>query len=314
MTEESRRSRCVWRFIGDVFLCRPLNTNPEHSPPRRSASCPPSPSRNRVVEVLPLNQDSEDANAPSEQPTPGDDVHAPAAPVLVSADVPTSIPAQEPSHQSIDSPAQEDTLTDSNPPHALREDPCQEPLMLGHTSIAPLHGLSITDSASVSPSPSGQRVASVACTAWTAFKEALKITESFSDAFPPLKSVLSGLNIVLDRIEMVHEAQEEFSAVKDKVKGFAEMIRKYQNLDGNVSMDIHDRVNGFANALDVQKLSIEDKLNRGMIKRAIEGSGDKTDLSRFIRTIGHLVDQFMMATALNTDANVAELLKIHVGC
>ncbi|TFY76756.1 hypothetical protein EWM64_g7257 [Hericium alpestre] len=86
-------------------------------------------------------------------------------------------------------------------------------------------------------SPSSARAKSVARTAWTGIKEALKITESFADGFPPLKLVVSGLNTVLDRIDMVQDAQEDLAGVKDKINGFADMIRKYQGLDDNASTE-----------------------------------------------------------------------------
>ncbi|TFY76513.1 hypothetical protein EWM64_g7500 [Hericium alpestre] len=306
MTDKPRKQRGRVRlFIHNVFH-RSRDPNRAHPPTIRSLPEPPSPIRVRPVDIQVPIQKDRDINAPSDSgQTIYQTRHTPDLQFVHAEVVDAGV-------HDVTLTAGEDSSAIESPPDVPRQDSS----LRTTDGASPLGDMSLLHSpddlllvTAQGPSSPG-RASSAALTAWTVFKEALKVTETFSDAFPPLKAAVSGLNAVFDRIKMVNDARGDFVEARDRINRFTEVIQRYRDSEAdNIPSEIRKRVKGFAQALDLQKFSIEDKLERGIIKRTIEASDDQAELARHVRTIGHLVDQFTMATTLNTDANVEELLK-----
>ncbi|TFY73823.1 hypothetical protein EWM64_g10189 [Hericium alpestre] len=86
-----------------------------------------------------------------------------------------------------------------------------------------------------------------ATSAWTAFKEGLKIAKEASDFFPPLKAATGGLVAVLNYIDDVNGVQKELENVMSRINVFVRLLQHYGTQRADLAADgVRDRFREFA--------------------------------------------------------------------
>ncbi|TFY73848.1 hypothetical protein EWM64_g10164 [Hericium alpestre] len=145
---------------------------------------------------------------------------------------------------------------------------------------------------------------------WTGFKEALKAVEKASDAFPPLKSAVAGVNVILDRVEMVRDNAVVFKVANERLKRLENILREYKDSTPIIRRTIRNCMENLAKEITEQHVFIErkDKQQHGITRCTIEASDDQMKMIGFARKIGDLIDK-LLAGVLNTQKGIEELLK-----
>ncbi|KAK2464504.1 hypothetical protein APHAL10511_003483 [Amanita phalloides] len=141
--------------------------------------------------------------------------------------------------------------------------------------------------------------------AWKGLETALRLLERSADAFPPLKSAVSGLVACLDLTQAVVENHKEYERLANELKTLAEMLAPY--VSKLVESDARDQMAHIAKSIEDEVKSVGYKQDRGVGVRIVEANEDSGDILQRYRRIESLFRQLQTYVILNTAEDARNL-------
>ncbi|EMD36503.1 hypothetical protein CERSUDRAFT_95801 [Gelatoporia subvermispora B] len=135
---------------------------------------------------------------------------------------------------------------------------------------------------------STSRASSKGRDSWLILKATLKTVGEGCDMFPPLKTALVGVVLVMELVDTVRDAQEGFEKLASRISGFQDIFD--QDLEP-ISGSIKSRVS----------------IRRSVIRRTIKAARDVEDIKDAFEKLAVLLEKFQLECSLNTERRVEDL-------
>ncbi|EMD34647.1 hypothetical protein CERSUDRAFT_75593 [Gelatoporia subvermispora B] len=134
-------------------------------------------------------------------------------------------------------------------------------------------------------------------TGWSVLKDVLKAVKESCDQVPGLKTALS---ITLADVE---NAQSKFLDIAIKIKGLQAIISRY-TFEAGMPLFVRERLNGIASELHNIAGLIDSKTDRGLVKRTLSASDDKTKIEEIFRHLANVIEMFQIDCNLGLSQKV----------
>ncbi|EMD36334.1 hypothetical protein CERSUDRAFT_95666 [Gelatoporia subvermispora B] len=141
---------------------------------------------------------------------------------------------------------------------------------------------------------------------WLILKATLEAVRDGCDMFPPLKTTLQGVVSVMQLVDTVRDAQDEFAKLAMRISGLQTILSQYRGQD-DIPPIIKKRLDQLLGDLRPIAEGIERKMKRTVIKRTITAPKDIQDVQESFEKLAMWVERFQLECNLNVEYRVEDI-------
>ncbi|EMD30572.1 hypothetical protein CERSUDRAFT_127784, partial [Gelatoporia subvermispora B] len=156
------------------------------------------------------------------------------------------------------------------------------------------------------PRPKPLRASPTGRESWLILKATLKTVCDGCDMFPPLKTALYGVVSIMELVDTVRDAHDEFAKLATRIKVLETVFSQYQT-QCDVPPVIERRVERLLRDIGPIAGEIESKMKRPTITRIIAAPKDIEDVQESFEKLAAWVERFQLECSLNVEHKVEDL-------
>ncbi|KAF4568381.1 hypothetical protein EYR36_010392 [Pleurotus pulmonarius] len=142
-------------------------------------------------------------------------------------------------------------------------------------------------------------------TGWALLKGSLKVVNELSDAFTPLKVTVSAILVIMDYTEMVQGNEDKLNTLASEVKELVNTFSEYSS--ENIPRLLYDRLDLIIEKLVTIRNTVEQKMKRGILKRAIAAYKDVEDVVDMCEEVTKLLHSLSLQASVRAYINTEYL-------
>ncbi|EMD36473.1 hypothetical protein CERSUDRAFT_138149 [Gelatoporia subvermispora B] len=156
------------------------------------------------------------------------------------------------------------------------------------------------------PRPKPLRASPTGRESWLILKATLKTVCDGCDMFPPLKTALYGVVSIMELVDTVRDAHDEFAKLATRIKVLETVFSQYQT-QSDVPPVIERRVERLLRDIGPIAGEIESKMKRPTITRIIAAPKDIEDVQESFEKLAAWVERFQLECNLNVEYRVEDM-------
>ncbi|EMD31449.1 hypothetical protein CERSUDRAFT_127336 [Gelatoporia subvermispora B] len=153
--------------------------------------------------------------------------------------------------------------------------------------------------------PSDEMNTSPRGTGWMMLK-VLQVVRDGSDLFILLRTALVGVVEVMDEVDNVGEAQDEFERIAQDIDQLLQALSPY-GMEQHASPLVRRRLKRIEEVLDRIRQEIENKARRNGMRRVFESWTDVREVESIFRELAAMIDDFQLECNLHTERMTEDL-------
>ncbi|KAJ6610857.1 hypothetical protein B0H10DRAFT_401699 [Mycena sp. CBHHK59/15] len=130
-------------------------------------------------------------------------------------------------------------------------------------------------------------------TVWNLFRDTLNLLKETTDLCLPLKTVVSGLNFVLEKYDKIQDHQGELRQIVERMKNLADIIQKYNRTESTEEMRV--RIEKMTSVIEAQERVIQSTLQKGKVDRTLNERLIAQRIIESLKAISNLLDAFQVS-------------------
>ncbi|KAF5375811.1 hypothetical protein D9757_011173 [Collybiopsis confluens] len=143
---------------------------------------------------------------------------------------------------------------------------------------------------------------------WDVIKEVLNITKELSDAYPPLKSTVSGVLAIMDQCDNVTAVRENIEEIANDIRKANELLEFYSKNSMHMPIPIQNQLERYVKAINLESAVVQKQLARPSWSRILTTKRDTEKVFAIVQKLGKLENELRTDTSINTNINVEQIL------